>query len=157
MTEQEPNYTTRFAATRALNRKDDPSAWAVVPAAEAGKFTIAPKASTAAEKPAAAPRKPRAKQAAAAAGKKPKRVSPPDRVTWSDREAQAAKGRLPAPLDLTAPTRQYLQKRHDEIMGAAKSGDVKALKAIHIKPTNSNYVALARLRDLCVTAIHAKA
>lgn len=150
MSETTDTYGTRNAANRARDRLEDPQAWAIEPNGE-GRFAIVPKRAS------ATPKKTRTRKAAV----KPalaRRSSSDERVTWGQREAQANEGKIPAPLDLTAPTRQYLQKRHEEIRAAAREGNVKGLKAMEITESNSNYKALARYRDLCVTAIqHAQA
>lgn len=78
------------------------------------------------------------------------------RIDYAQLEAEARKGRLPAPPDFSAPTHARFRARLDALTALAKAGDVEALRAVDINPVSSSPRAMARYRDLCVTALEAE-
>lgn len=71
--------------------------------------------------------------------------------------AAAEAGTLPAAPDFSAPTHARFLKKHAELVALVDAGDLKALKAFPINPISSSPKALARYRDLAVTALEARA
>lgn len=117
-------------------------------AAKAKKKT----AKTAPKKTAAA--KP-AKKAAAAAARTPVDRA---RYPWKEAAEKAAAGTLPKQPDFSAPTHARFMPILDQIKEALKSDNpVPALKKIEIDPVSSTPIAMNKYRDLCVTALQAKA
>lgn len=72
-------------------------------------------------------------------------------------EANAKAGKLPPPPDFSAKTHERYRPKLDEMLKLVKAKDVKALKAIEINPISTSPRALARYRDLAVTALQASA
>lgn len=71
--------------------------------------------------------------------------------------ASAEAGTLPTAPDFSAPTHARFLKKHAELVALVAAGDLKALKAFPINPISSSPKALARYRDLAVTALEAQA
>lgn len=69
----------------------------------------------------------------------------------------AKRGEMPSPPDFSANTHRPHRGRLEEVVKMAKAGDVKGLKAFKINPTSTSPKAIARYRDLAVTALEAKA
>jgi hypothetical protein len=68
----------------------------------------------------------------------------------------AAKGILPPAPDFSAETHRRFRGKLAEIVKLVEAGDVAALKAFPINPYSSSPKALARYRDLAVTALEAR-
>lgn len=75
----------------------------------------------------------------------------------ADMLASAEAGNLPTAPDFSAPTHARFLKKHAELVALVDAGDLKALKAFPINPISSSPKALARYRDLAVTALEAQA
>jgi hypothetical protein len=65
----------------------------------------------------------------------------------------AAKGILPPAPDFSAETHKRFRGKLAEIVKLVEAGDIAALKAIEIKTYSSSPKAMARYRDLAVTAL----
>ena len=93
-------------------------------------------------------------------GKTPKRATGAASGRPMGRRAEitdnAAKGILPPAPDFSAETHRRFRGKLAEIVKLVEAGDVAALKAIEIKPYSSSPKALARYRDLAVTALEAR-
>jgi hypothetical protein len=68
----------------------------------------------------------------------------------------AAKGLLPPMPDFSADTHKRFRGKLAEVVKLVEAGDVAALKAFPINPYSSSPKALARYRDLAVTALEAR-
>lgn len=79
------------------------------------------------------------------------------RYDWAGAEELAAKGKMPPPLDFSAPTHARFRDALAEVVKAAKGKDAKTLAAIKINPVSSSPKALDRYRELCLKALKAKA
>jgi hypothetical protein len=79
------------------------------------------------------------------------------RFDWTGHEDAAKRGTMPPKLDFSADTHTRFRPTLAKIEAAAKAGDIKALKAIEINPVSSSPKAMIRWRDMCVTALAAKA
>jgi hypothetical protein len=71
-------------------------------------------------------------------------------------QAAALAGKLPPPLDFSAPTHARFRAAAEELAALAKAGDIKALEAVVIKPYSSSPKAMAKYRDLAVVALKAR-
>lgn len=71
-------------------------------------------------------------------------------------EAKARQGELPPPPDFSAPTHARFRGKLEGLTALTERGDAKALCAITINPVSSSPKALARYRDLCITALEAR-
>lgn len=71
-------------------------------------------------------------------------------------EAEARSGKLPSPPDFSADTHKSYRKRLAEVVAMAEAGDLSGLKAFEIKTYSSSPKAIAKYRDLAVTALEAK-
>lgn len=71
-------------------------------------------------------------------------------------EADAAAGILPTPPDFTANTHKPYRAKLAALVAMVEAGDVAGLRAMTINPTSTSPKALARYRDLAVTALTAK-
>lgn len=71
-------------------------------------------------------------------------------------EADAKAGKLPPVPDFSAETHKRFRPRLDELVGLVKAKDVKGLKAVQINPVSTSPKAMARYRDLAVTALEAQ-
>jgi len=110
------------------------------------KAAKAPKAKKAVEaKPAKAPANGNAEKPARKLGKR------------AQIEADAQPGKLPSAPDFSAPTHERFRPKLAEVVALAKAGDSKGLRAYKINPVSSSPKAILRYRDLCVTALEAKA
>lgn len=116
---------------------------------------------TAKKKPAA----PKSKKGTKTAAKKPAKKAARSpargsgarhRYDWKTAEIMAKAGSIPPAPDFSAETHARYRPVLDEVVKAAKAGDVKALKAIKINPISSSPKAVDRYRGLCVMAINAK-
>ena len=74
----------------------------------------------------------------------------------ADLEARAREGELPAAPDFSAPTHARFRNKLEGLIALAEKGDAEALKAVAINPVSSSPTALARYRDLCITALEAR-
>ncbi|MCA3448800.1 MAG: hypothetical protein INF92_00275 [Rhodobacter sp.] len=74
----------------------------------------------------------------------------------ADLEAKARQGELPPPPDFSAPTHARFRGKLEGLIALAERGDAEALRAVTINPVSSSPKALARYRDLCLTAIEAR-
>ncbi len=72
-------------------------------------------------------------------------------------EAAARDGKLPEPPDFSAETHKRFRNKLQSVVDLAKSGDLKGLRAFEVNPVSSSPKAIARYRDLCITAIEAQA
>lgn len=71
-------------------------------------------------------------------------------------EAKARQGELPPPPDFSAATHARFRGKLKGLVSLAERGDAEALRAVPINPVSSSPKALARYRDLCITAIEAR-
>jgi hypothetical protein len=83
--------------------------------------------------------------------------APKYRGIWAEAAAAAAKGKLPPAPDFTADTHKPYRAKLATLVELAKAGDMPGLAAVVINPTSSSPKALARYRELCIVALHAKA
>jgi hypothetical protein len=74
----------------------------------------------------------------------------------ADLEAKARQGELPPPPNFSAPTHARFRSKLESLTALAKRGDAEALRAVTINPVSSSPKALARYRDLCLTALEAR-
>jgi hypothetical protein len=70
-------------------------------------------------------------------------------------EAAAREGKMPAPPDFSAATHARCRKRLAEVVALARAGDLKALAHYPVNPSSTSPKAIARYRDLCVSALKA--
>jgi hypothetical protein len=103
--------------------------------------------------PAAIPRPAPPSKPAAAPAAEP---NPQRRRRDADLEAKARQGQLPPPPDFSAPTHVRYRSKLEGLIALAERGDAEALTAITINPVSSSPKALARYRDLCITALEAR-
>ena len=79
------------------------------------------------------------------------------RRTKATAAMDAAKtGTLPVPPDFSAPTHARFRGKLEGLIALAERGDIAGLEAVSINPVSSSPKALARYRDLCVTALQAR-
>lgn len=71
-------------------------------------------------------------------------------------ENAARCGRLPDPPDFSKPTHARFRAKLTKLIELAKAGDIAGLKAMEINPISTSPKAMARYRDLCVTALQAR-
>jgi hypothetical protein len=71
-------------------------------------------------------------------------------------EAAAREGKLPEPPDFSAETHKRFRNKLASVVELAKAGDLKGLCEFEINPVSSSPKAIARYRDLCVTALEAR-
>lgn len=71
-------------------------------------------------------------------------------------EAAARSGTLPTPPDFSAPTHARFRAKLAKLVELAEAGDAESLKAVAINPVSTSPRAMARYRDLAVTAIVAR-
>ncbi|MCA3444214.1 MAG: hypothetical protein INF52_12715 [Rhodobacter sp.] len=93
------------------------------------------------------------------AAPKPESTSAPNaqrRHRNADLDARARQGELPPPPDFSAPTHARFRSKLEGLTALAERGDAEALAAVTINPVSSSPKALARYRDLCLTAIEAR-
>ncbi len=69
---------------------------------------------------------------------------------------QTQTGALPNAPDFSKPTHARLRAKLAQIVVLAEADDIAALQAFEINPVSSSPKAMARYRDLCVTAITAR-
>ena len=74
----------------------------------------------------------------------------------ADLEAKARQGELPPPPDFSALTHARFRAKLEGLIALAGRGDAEALRAVTINPVSSSPKALARYRDLCITALEAR-
>jgi hypothetical protein len=82
--------------------------------------------------------------------------NPQRRRRDAELEANARQGELPPPPDFSAPTHSRFRNKLEGLIALAERGDAEALRAVTINPVSSSPKALARYRDLCVTALDAR-
>jgi len=70
--------------------------------------------------------------------------------------AAAQAGQLPTPPDFNAPTHARFRAKLAAVVSLVEAGDVGGLKAFAINPVSSSPKAIARYRDLAVTALEAR-
>ena len=90
---------------------------------------------------------------------KPESTSAPNaqrRPRNADLEAKARQGELPHPPDFSALTHARFRAKLEGLIALAERGDAEALRAVTINPVSSSPKALARYRDICITAIEAR-
>jgi hypothetical protein len=58
--------------------------------------------------------------------------------------------------DFSAETHKRFRNKLAHLVDLANAGDVEGLKAVTINPVSSSPKAMARYRDLCVTALEAR-
>ncbi|MCA3488527.1 MAG: hypothetical protein IOD05_11615 [Rhodobacter sp.] len=68
----------------------------------------------------------------------------------------AKTGTLPVPPDFSAPTHARFRGKLEGLIALAGRGDIEGLREVRINPVSSSPKALARYRDLCVTALQAR-
>ena len=68
----------------------------------------------------------------------------------------AQNGVLPQAPDFSKPTHARFRAKLAQIVALAEAGDIAALQAFEINPVSSSPKAIARYRDLCVSAITAR-
>ncbi|MCA3467722.1 MAG: hypothetical protein IOD03_09125 [Methylocystis sp.] len=79
------------------------------------------------------------------------------RRTKATAAMDAAKtGTLPVPPDFSAPTHARFRGKLEGLIALAERGDIEGLRDVTINPVSSSPKALARYRDLCVTALQAR-
>lgn len=74
----------------------------------------------------------------------------------ADLEAKARLGELPPPPNFSAQTHARFRSKLEGLTAFAERGDAEALRAVTINPVSSSPKALARYRDLCLTALEAR-
>lgn len=85
------------------------------------------------------------------------------RYDWARAERLAAKGKIPPSLDFSAPTHARFVgvlktvRAIATARGAGAQMRIDDLRKVKIKPISSSRIALARYRDLCVTALQKQA
>ena len=71
--------------------------------------------------------------------------------------AAAQAGKLPPPLDFSAPTHARYRDAAEELVALAKAGNIEVLKRLTFKTYSSSPKAMAKYRDLAVIALEARA
>lgn len=69
---------------------------------------------------------------------------------------QAAAGVLPRPPDFSKPTHSRFRAKLAKLVELAEAGDIEGLKAVTINPVSTSPKAMARYRDLAVTALEVR-
>lgn len=110
-----------------------------------------------AAKPAAKAERSKTKKAETQATVKAADAAKAFRGAWRARYEQAIAGKLPEPPDFSAPSHKPYRAKLAAIEGMAREGNVSGLKAFEIKPISSSRVALDKYRNLCITALAARA
>lgn len=155
-------YSTKFNARRAAEKAGTPAdrieviktpegySWRETPGTSA-----APEAITEPTSPAkvAKVKRGRAPSAPIAPAVAPK---PRQRANVEALEASARAGNLPPPPDFSAATHARFRGKLARLADLAAAGDIEALRAFEINPVSSSPKAMARYRDLCVIALHAR-
>lgn len=80
---------------------------------------------------------------------------PPTSAKRQKAAQEAATGKLPPPPDFSAQTHAPYRKRLQALIDLVNAGDADGLEAVQINPTSTSPKAMARYRDLAVTAIRA--
>jgi hypothetical protein len=70
--------------------------------------------------------------------------------------AAAQAGKLPPPLDFSAPSHARYRDAAKELVALAKAGNIEALKRLEFKTYSSSPKAMAKYRDLAVIALEAR-
>lgn len=70
--------------------------------------------------------------------------------------AKAKAGELPTPPDFSKPTHARFRAKLAKLIELAEAGDIDGLKAVAINPVSTSPRAMARYRDLAVTALEAR-
>ena len=70
--------------------------------------------------------------------------------------AAAQAGKLPPPLDFSAPTHARYRDAAEELVALAKAGNIEVLKRLSFKTYSSSPKAMAKYRDLAVIALEAR-
>ena len=139
-----------------LNGAKAPAAEAPIaakPAAKAHEDRVAAVVAKAKDRDAKAPKAtPAVKAPAPAAAAE----APRYRGVWAEAAEAAARGKMPPAPDFTADTHKPYRAKLATLVALAKAKDAAGLDAVVINPTSSSPKALARYRDLCLTALRAK-
>lgn len=101
------------------------------------------------------PLPPKAPAPAPAEGAAPKAPKEPGARKAAVEAAQ--RGEMPEIPDFSKPTHARFRKTLAELVELANQGDVAGLRAVAINPISSSRVAMDRFRNLCVTALEARA
>lgn len=108
----------------------------------------------------AKPAKPGKAKAAKPAAPKASKLAKVEAVKPAGKRAEvlanAAAGIVPSAPDFSAPTHKRFVKKLNEVIALAEAGDLKGLRASQISVVSSSPRAIARYRDLCVTALEAQ-
>lgn len=117
---------------------------------------------TAANTPAVGPTQPKAKAEPKAKGKlkaerKPREKKPQLLGVRAQLDADAKAGKLPPPPDFSAATHARYRDKLAQLVKLADAGDAKGLNAFEINPVSTSPKALDRYRNLCATALQARA
>ena len=70
---------------------------------------------------------------------------------------QVQSGALPVAPDFSKPTHARFRAKLAKLVALAEVGDAEGLKSIEINPVSTSPKAMARYRDLCVTALETQA
>jgi hypothetical protein len=146
-------YSSKFNAQRAAERAGIAPDRIEVEKTPEG-FVWREKPAATAPAPAPAPRAKGRRPAAAKPAAEPKRRR---RTSYESLEVDARAGKLPEAPDFSAATHARFRNKLARLVELAGAGDVAGLKAVEINPVSSSPRAMARYRDLCVTAIEARA
>jgi hypothetical protein len=92
---------------------------------------------------------PKAKTSSAAGGER-------KRYDWDGARERANKGTLPTPPDFSANTHRYYRPILAEVVKLAKAGDLKGLKAFHVKGSCTSPAAIKKYREVALIAMQAK-
>ena len=103
-----------------------------------------------------APAKAKATKEKAPRPERKPQAAPRARSRLQDLRAEAIAGNLPAPPDFSAPTHARFRGKLEGLIALAGQGDIVGLREVTINPVSSSPKALARYRDLCVTALEAR-
>lgn len=112
---------------------------------------------TSKKKAAKAPAKKKASKKSAAANARKPADGDRARYDWKAAEEKALGGKVPSAPDFSAPTHARFLPILKAIKEAVAAEDLKALKAIKINAISSTPKAMARYRDICVSALSQKA
>lgn len=102
--------------------------------------------------------KPAAKREPKQRAKKAAKAQPAPRATGKPAgiEEAARKGQLPSPPDFSAATHARFRAKLAKLVEMVEAGDIDGLKALAINPVSTSPRAMARYRDLAVTALEAR-
>ncbi len=89
--------------------------------------------------------------------RKPREKNPRPLGARAQAVAGAQAGKMPTPPDFKAETHARYRDKLAQLVKLADAGDLKALKGFPINPVSTSPKALDRYRNLCVTALEARA